>query len=318
MFDLLIFQSTSMSQDTGLLTTIETISAGDDGGNPISVAQNPSGDKLYVAKNGGKLQVFNVNKTNGALTLFQSIAANSLGSSSVAVSQDGRFVYVSSYNGTGTIFSVSSLTGTLMQYKALDFMASKLVIHPNGDMMMFMGSAGVTFWPINKSSGDVLIAGSAYTASVSTPNSIVLNPDGSKMYLSHGTGYGLINSYNVDSTNRTGSYIDMVGSGTNFTDSLAISNFGKILLATEPNTNLLHSFLINSSTGKLTEVESKTVGTYPRKVIFFPDGQYALVINVTSKTISSILVDENSGSLKVLGSANVGNGGQDLVIIKTN
>lgn len=203
-----------------------------------------------------------------------------------------------------------------MQYKALDFMASKLVIHPSGDMMMFMGSAGVTFWPINKSTGDILIAGGAFTASVTTPNSIVLNPDGSKMYLSYGTGYGLINSYNVDSTNRTGSYVDMVSSGTNFTDSLAISNFGKVLLATEPNTNLLHSFLINSSTGKLTEVESKTMGTYPRKVVFFPDGQYALVINVTSKTISSILVDENSGSLKVLGSANVGNGGQDMLILK--
>jgi hypothetical protein len=65
-----------------------------------------------------------------------------------------------------------------------------LPIHPSGDLMMFLGSEGVTFWPLNKSKGEILISGDAYNASLANINSIALSPDGSKMYLSNGTGYG--------------------------------------------------------------------------------------------------------------------------------
>lgn len=96
----------------------------------------------------------------------------------------------------------------------------------------------------------------------------------------------------------------------------AISNFGKVLIATEPNANKLHSYLINSNTGALTEVDSKPTENYPHQAVFFPDGQYALVINKTSKSVSTFLVEESTGVLKSLSSVGVGSDPQDILINK--
>jgi 6-phosphogluconolactonase (cycloisomerase 2 family) len=130
-------------------------------------------------------------------------------------------------------------------------------------------------------------------------------------------GYGLINYYNLDLTNRTATSIQMASVG-NSAGGIAISNFGKVLIATEPNTNKLHSYLINSSTGALAEVDSKPTENYPHQALFFPDGQYALVINKTSKSVSTFLVDENSGVLKSIGTASVGSDPQDIVLSKVS
>lgn len=298
----------------GVLTPIETTASE---GNPISLAVSPNGDKLYVAKaNSTNLQVFSINKANGALVPFQSVVANNSTQSSVTVSADGRFVYLTSYSGVGNIYSVSALTGSLIPFKNLDATSSKAYIHPNGNLMFLMSGSGITFWPINKSTGEILISGGAYMASIVQPHTMAISPDGSKMYSSYyNQGYGLINSYNLDIGNRTASSIQMASVG-NSAGGIAISNFGKVLIATEPNMNKLHSYLINSSTGALTEVDSKMAETYPHQAFFFPDGQYALIINKTSRSISTFLVDENSGILKSSGVVNVGRDPQDLIIVK--
>lgn len=255
-----------------------------------------------------------VNKTNGALVPFQSIPVNSSSQSSVVVSADGRFVYLTSYNGIGNIYSVSALTGNLSAFKNLDAVAQKVYIHPNRNLMFLMSGTGITFWPINPTTGEALISGGAYTASISNPHTMALSPDG-RMYASFYNGYGLINSYNLDLTNRTASSIQMASVG-NSVGGIAISNFGKVLIATEPNNNKLHSYLINSSTGALTEVDSKPTENNPNQAFFFPDGQYALVVNRASKSVSTFLVDENSGVLKSVSSASVGTDSNDLVIVK--
>lgn len=305
--------SFSMNRADGLLTPIETTASE---GNPISLAVSPSGDKLYVAKSSStNLQVFSINKTNGALVPFQSIAANSRSQSSVVASADGRFIYLTSYSGVGNTYSVSALTGNLFPVKSIDVTASKVYIHPNGNLMFLMSGTGITFWPINQNTGEALISGGAYTASMSQPQTMVLSPDGSKMYTSFNNGYGLINSYNLDLTNRTASSIQMTSIG-NSAGGIAISNFGKVLIATEPNNNKLHSYLINSNTGTLTEVDSKSTDNNPQQTLFFPDGQYALVVNRASKNVSTFLVDENSGTLKSVGVASVGTDPNNLVIVK--
>lgn len=306
--------SFSMNRANGLLTPIETTASE---GNPVSLAVSPSGDKLYVAKSSSaNLQVFSINKTNGALVPFQSISANSSSQSSVAVSADGRFVYLTSWSGVGNTYSVSALTGNLFPVKSIDVTSSKVYIHPNGNLMFLMSGTGITFWPINQSTGEALISGGAYTASMSQPQTMALSPDG-RMYASFNNGYGLINSYNLDLTNRTASSIQMASIG-NSAGGIAISNFGKVLIATEPNNNKLHSYLINSSTGALTEVDSKPTENNPQQALFFPDGQYALVVNRASKSVSTFLVDENSGTLKSVGSASVGTDSNALVIVKTS
>jgi 6-phosphogluconolactonase (cycloisomerase 2 family) len=125
----------------------------------------------------------------------------------------------------------------------------------------------------------------------------------------------LILSYNLDLTNRTATSNQTTWSGSSI-GGIAISNFGKVLIATEPNANKLRSYLINSSTGALTEADSKVTENYPHQTLFFPDGQYALVINKASKSISTFLVDENSGILKSVSSVYVGSDPQDLIILK--
>lgn len=138
---------------------------------------------------------------------------------------------------------MSALTGNLIALKNMDAIAQKIYIHPNGNLMFFMSGTGITFWPIDKSTGDVLISGGAYTTSITQPHTMALSPDG-RMYSSFYNGYGLINSYNLDLTNRTASSIQMTSIG-NSAGGIAISNFGKVLIATEPNASKLHSYLIN-------------------------------------------------------------------------
>lgn len=289
----------SMNRDTGALIPVETTSAGE-GGNPLSLAISPNGEKLYIAKSASgtisNLQVFNINKLNGSLTPFQSIRVNnnSQGLSSVSASLDGRFVYLSSYDGDATVYFVSALTGNLILFKNYSIsMATKSNIHPNGELLFWMNNSNITLWPINKTTGEIVFPGEAYTATTIATQltSIAVTPDGSRMYASYYVqGFGLINSYNLDLTNKTASSIGMASSG-NSVGGIAISNFGKTLIATEPNSNLLNSFLINSSTGALTKVDSKATENYPQQVIFFPDGKYALVINKTSKSVSTFLVE---------------------------
>lgn len=316
--------SFSMSRDTGTLTPIETTSAGI-GGNPIALAVSPNGDKLYVAKAGvtgtnSNLQVFSISKSNGALTPFQSIQVNnsSQSLSSVSVSLDGRFVYLGSYGGDATVYSVSYLTGNLMLFKNYSISAStKSYIHPNGESLLWASNTSITYWPLNKTSGEIVFPGPANTTTLNSTqlNSIAISPDG-RIYASYFIqGYGLINSYNFDSTNKSASSIGSTSVGSS-SGGIAISNFGKVLIATEPNANKLHSYLINSSTGALTEVDSKLTENYPQQAVFFPDGQYALVINKASKSVSTFLVEESTGILKSLSSIGVGTDPQDILVVK--
>lgn len=319
--------SFSMNRGTGALTAIETTSAGD-GGNPLALVVSPSGDKLYVAKTGASapnsnLQVFNINKTNGALTLFQSIrvSGNSQSISSVSVSSDGRLVYLSSYEGDANIYSVSSLTGNLSLFKNYGISSSiKSYIYPNGEALLWTTNTNMTFWPLNKTTGEVVYPGPANTTTLNSTqmNDVAISPDG-RIYISYFIqGYGLINSYNFDLTSKSASFIGTTSIGSNGSSAggIAISNFGKVLIAAEPNANKLHSYLINSSTGALTEVDSKPTENYPQKTLFFPDGQYALVINKASKSVSTFLVEESTGILKSISSIGVGTDPQDLVIVR--
>lgn len=139
-----------------------------------------------------------------------------------------------------------------------------------------------------------------------------------KMYSSLSVqGNGMINSYNLDLANKSASLVGMTSSGNSIW-GIAISNFGKVLIATEPNANKLHSYSINSSTGALTEMDSKATENYPQQALFFPDGQYALVINKFSKCVSTFLVEESTGLLKSVSSASTGDAPQDIVIAKAS
>lgn len=305
--------SFSMNRETGILTSIETTASE---GNPISLAVSPSGDKLYVAKaNSASLQIFSINKTNGALIPFQTISTNNSTQSSVTASSDGRFVYLTSYSGIGNIYSVSGLTGNLIPLKNIDSTASKAIIYPNSNLMLLSSTSGITFWPINKITGDVLIAGGAYTALIAQPHTLVLSNE--KMYVSYNyQGYGMINSYSIDELNRTASPIQLgLASGSSI-GGIAISNLGKILVATEPNAKKIHSYLINSITGILSKVDSMMIENSPNHVTFVPDGMYALLLDGTQ--IFTLSVDENSGKFQKISDKKTGLNPVDIIIVKSD
>lgn len=50
---------------------------------------------------------------------------------------------------------------------------------------------------------------------------------------------------------------------------IAISNFAKVLIATEPNANLLHPYLINLSIGERTHFDAKLRESYSYQTSFF-------------------------------------------------
>jgi len=321
--------SFSMNRNTGILTPIEITSAGL-GANPLSLTINPSGDKLYVAKAAGadtssNLQIFSIDKSTGALKPFQDLRINDVNNSpntghsvtGVSFSQNGSLVYVSLNDGEAKIYSVSSLTGKIILSKTISISSStRTLIHPSGKFM-FWGNGAITIWPINQTTGDIDLlskGGGAYSFPSMSAETMVFSPDGNRIYIGS-NGSGNINSYNLDLINGTASFLEttVVGSTSR---GLAISNFGKALIAVESNSGILHSYLVNQSSGTLTEVDKKPTGAYPVHVAFIPDGNYAFVTNSAGNSLSTFSVEESTGAMKSIGTVSTGSGPLFTVIAR--
>lgn len=187
-----------------------------------AIALSPDGKYAFVVLpkkssgnnfNGGGLFVYSL--ASGSLDKLVASAALSLYSpGSIALSNDGKFIYVASWAGTLPMGKASELTNaiagfsfrqgsltplpgfpmpTALTMTALTVGARDSLLYAagyryNGQALSMPGSAGV--YGINPASGVLSAVGSMATTNSGDPSAILVSPDGKYVYVSNeGPGY---------------------------------------------------------------------------------------------------------------------------------
>ncbi len=242
------------------------------GTNPQSLAFNaiPSGTYLYVANNGSNtLSAYAVNVSSGGLTpLATATYTTGTGPSCVAVSSDGKFVFVANKGGSNdiSVFAVTSGTGALTSVVGSPFPAGgnphSLVVTPFGPWDY---GAAIYLYTANFDGTSSTVSGFA----VDQTTGVLTALSGSPFPLA-------VNNYIA--TDRTGTYL-YVTTGANVV-----------------------GYRIDASTGLLTALSGFPVaaGTNAYSVTIDPSNQLFYVGNDGSASVSGYRLDGESGGLTAI------------------
>jgi YVTN family beta-propeller protein len=281
-----VFGNVSMytiDPNTGVLTSIGPPMIPDDEG-ARSVAVDPSGKFAYVANWGegdtaGSISTYTVNGTTGALTSAGTIFAGCpglgcglLGPWSVVVHPSGKFVYVANEAGfsptTVAMFTIDGTTGALTSIGTVT-------------------AGGRAFAVAVDSAGKF-----AYVATESGP------PDVVSMYTINGTT-GALTSIGTIAAGTD------INGGTVHT-SVAADPAGNFVYATNPGSNDLSMYSIDTTTGTLMSLGPIIAGTGPASVAVDPTGKFAYVANSGSNDVSMYTINAATGVLSSIGAIAAG------------
>lgn len=129
---------TELSTASGLPTQTESLTAV--GSEPISLAFDPAGRRLFVLhRAGGEVRSFDFDETSGSLTFSSGLHIDS-GCRSIAVDPSGRFAYVANpLTNEVLTLSIDLASGALTQVgpaKPLDGAPTAILVTPNGRYLL--------------------------------------------------------------------------------------------------------------------------------------------------------------------------------------
>ena len=197
----------TINPSTGALTTIVG-SPFTTGGDPRSMAVDPSGKFAYVADFMGNVLGYTINPSTGALTAIAgSPFAAGIGAISVAVDPSGMFAYVANaqvigQNGNVSAYTIDSSTGTLTAIAGSPFAAGQgpqsVAVDPSGKFAYVANfGGGVSGYTIGPTTGALTpIAGSPFAAG-NGPNIGTVDPSGKFAYVTNFSGNN-VSGYTID------------------------------------------------------------------------------------------------------------------------
>ena len=265
--------------------------------NPDRLTVSPDGEFLYVATN-NSLLIFQRDTITGELDFVEQLVerrdglGSVLGDSSLTISNDGKFLYLSetSLDDFITIFSRNLDTGSLTLLDSIERTVT------GRDPRTING--------------------------LSSPRDITLSPDGRFLYVT-GSGDSAIAIFSRDNNNGLISYLTSVENNVDGVEGLI--NVGAIALS--PNGNFLYAgaqardipgdlsserrsaitvFERNAVTGRLTfrQVLRSTADTLSQAgdLKVSPDGRFLFAEDFVSREISSFSIDSGDGSLTLINS----------------
>lgn len=338
----------NVDRDTGAMKPIGIYEMGT---SPSCLAVNATGTRMYSAnetdrvgeKKEGTVSAFAVNRTDGKLTLMNTVSAGGAGPTYVSLHPSQRFLFVANYFG-GTVcvipiledgrlgeatdikvdagaigpvtaknappgsFAFSGHDRTHAHMIQADA-AGKFVLHAD------LGLDQIFVWKFDTKAGKL---------TANEPPSISLPPgDGPRHFHFHPNGRWLYSIQEEGSTVVLFDYNSSTGglvarqtlsslppgfSGSNFCSEILVSDDGKFVYAG----NRLHDSIAIFSVGTTGELEYQgeewTRGNYPRSFSFSPSGRFLYCCNQRADNISVFEVNRNTGSLNFTGHyAAVGN-----------
>ena len=312
----------------GSNTATFTITAGSV--SPNSIAVDPAGHFAYVANEGcgastfGYVSMYTIDATTGSLTsVGPPVLTNDEGADSVAVSPDGRFVYVANW-GEGDTSGSISVYSTNVTTGALTFTSRawapcvgspgscapwSVAVHPSSNFVYVANEGGfaptsVSMYSVHPKSGVLGLIGLVVVGS--RASSVAMHPSGKFAYVGEFQEIGGSNDdlsmYAIDPTTGALTSIGTVAAGVGPSTSIVIDPFGKFAYVTNSGSNDVSTYIVNSTTGALTSTGTIAAGSGPTSIAIHPSGKFAYVTNSGSNDVWEYGIDVVTGALTLIGS----------------
>ncbi len=330
-----------MNPATGQLTQRELFA---NGSNPSWLAFDASRTHLYAANetsdfqgtDSGSLSAFSIDRSNGHLTLLNTVSSEGAGPAHLSVHPAGKHVLVANYHGgtvavlpigskgeLGKATDVKHNQGTIGPPHAASAPPGSFAISghdrphahmvqadPSGQFVLAsdLGLDQILVWKLDIAKG-TLTANDPPFVSLPPgdgPRHFTFHPNGRWLYSLQEEGSTLV-LFDYDATHgkltarQTVSSLPKGFAGTNFTSEVVISPDAKFLYAA----NRLHdsiAFFTIGSDGALTFAgEEWTRGDYPRSFTIDPSGNFLYSCNQRADGIATFRVDRKTGKLTFTG-----------------
>lgn len=321
------------------------------GTSPSCLALNATGTRLYSTNETdrvgedreGTVSAFAVNRTDGQLTVLNTVRSGGAGPTYASVHPSGRFLLVANYFGgsvavlpilqdgsLGAATDIKTDTGTLGPTRSTHAppgtfafsghdrthahmiqadLSGRFVLHVD------LGLDQIFMWQFDDQRG-VLTPNNPGTISLPPgdgPRHFSFHPNGRWVYSIQEEGSTVV-LFDYDSARGRLSARQTISSlapgyaGSNFCSEILVSADGRFLYAGNRLHDSIAIFAIGAA-GSLTYVnETWTRGDYPRSFSFDPTGQFLYVCNQRADHLAVFRVDRATGALTFTGHyAPVGN-----------
>lgn len=330
-----------MNPSTGALSERELFA---DGSNPSWLAFDPSRTHLYAGNeisnyqgtNSGSVSAFSIDRSNGHLTLLNTVSSEGAGPAHLSVHPSGKYVLVANYHGgtvavlpiqpggelgratdvkhdkgpIGPIHAASAPSGSFAISGHDKPHAHMIQSDPSGKFVLSSDLAmdRIFIWKFDAEKG---------TLSANDPASVEFPPgDGPRHFTFHPNGrwmYSLQEEastlvvFEYDATGgrlrakQTVSSLPPGFTGTSFTSEVMVSSDARFVYAA----NRLHDSIAWFSigpTGALTFAgEAWTRGDYPRSFNIDPTGNFLYSCNQRADAITAFRIERETGGLTFTG-----------------
>jgi len=314
------------------------------GTSPSCLALNAAGTRLYstnetdrVGKDKeGTVSAFSIDRTDGHLTLLNTVRSGGAGPTYVSIHPSERFIFVANYFGgsvavlpvlpdgrLGKATDIKNDTGKIGPARATNAPegsfafsghdrthAHMIKSDPSGRFVLHvdLGLDKIFVWKFEEQTGR-LIANESHVVSLPAgdgPRHFDFHPNGRWFYSIQEEGSTIV-LFDYDArrgrltARQTVSTLPDGFTGSNFCSEILVSIDGQFVYAG----NRLHDSIAIFSIGPNGELmfigEEWTRGNYPRSFNFDPSGQYLYCCNQRGDNIAVFKVNRKAGSLKFTG-----------------
>ncbi len=321
------------------------------GTSPSCLALNAAGTRLYSANETdragdakeGTISAFAIDRTNGQLTLLNSVRSGGAGPTYVSIHPSGTFLLVANYFGgsvavlpigadgaLGTASDVKQDAGTIGPRRATNAPPGSFAISghdrthahmiqadPSGRFVLHvdLGLDRIYVWKFDGRAG-VLTPSDTPWVSLPPgdgPRHVAFHPNGRWCYSIQEEGSTVV-LFDYDgakgslAARQTVSSLPPGYAGSNFTSEILVSSDGRFVYAGNRLHDSIAIFSVGAN-GELTFVADEwTRGDYPRSFAFDPTGGFLYCCNQRADHVMVFKVDRASGRLAFTGHyAPVGN-----------
>ena len=312
------------------------------GSSPSCVAINSAGTRLYSANETdrmeesepGSISSFAIGRTDGKLTLLNTVNSGGAGPTHVSIHPSGRFVLVANYFGgsvsvfpilpdgkLGPASDIKKDAGTVGPKKATNAPpgsfafsghdqthAHMIEADPSGRFVIStdLGLDQILVWKFDDQAGVLSPNDTISLPAGDGPRHFAFHPNGRWFYSLQEEGSNIV-LFDYDAAKgrlaarQTISSLPPGFAGSNFCSEIMVSSDGRFVYAA----NRLHdgiAFFSVGETGTLTFAgEEWTRGDYPRSFNFDPTGNFLYCCNQRADAIATFRVDRKSGALAFTG-----------------
>lgn len=309
---------------------------------PTWLSFSPSKNHLYAisensnfeGKASGSVSAFSIDRSNGRLSLLNTVSSEGAGPAHLSVHPSGKYVFVANYDGgsvavlpilpgggLGLATDVKKNKGTVGSNQPASAPPGSFAISghdaphahmihsdPTGQFVLStdLGLDLIFVWRFDAGKGRLRNPRLVSLPSGDGPRHFVFHPNGKWLYLLQEEASTLV-LFDFDATSgaltpkQTLSALPPGFAGTSFSSEIAISSDGRFVYAANRLHDSIAHFSIGSG-GRLTWAgEAWTRGDYPRSFEIDPTGNFLYSCNQRGDAITSFRVQRETGNLAFTG-----------------